>query len=378
MTRILIAGDFSPTGRLSTLGSLRPSEVFGTFHATITGSDLAVVNLECPLCEPVQPIAKTGPSLHGPPGAARFLADAGFGLVTMANNHIMDYGPAGLAETFQTLEAAGVNQVGAGMDHVAATKPYLWQAGDRAIAILNLAENEWSTTHSDVPGASPIDPIRNYAVIREYRAMADHVIVICHGGHEMHPLPSPRMTELFRFYVDAGASAVVNHHTHCTSGFEVYNGTPIFYSLGNFLFDKPNRRSGPWARGIALELILQEEGVTFEIHHFDQCTDDTLFALPDKNEIDSRNQALAELNRIIADPGALNDAFIQLVQGRTRQYQAYLEPTLNRWISAAQNRGLLPSLLTKKQRRLLLNLIRCESHREIVMELLERDAGHTR
>ena len=65
----------------------------------------------------------------------------------------------------------------------------------------------------------------------------DLVIVIVHGGREHYQLPTPKQRERFRFYADAGADFVVGHHTHCYSGYEIYKGKPIFYSLGNFIFD---------------------------------------------------------------------------------------------------------------------------------------------
>ena len=105
--------------------------------------------------------------------------------------------------------------------------------GDVNIAVLNFAENEWSTASSDKPGANPINPISNFNSINITKESVDIVIVITHGGHEMYRLPSPRMKELYRFYIDAGADIVINHHTHCTSGYEKYNGKFIFYSIGN-------------------------------------------------------------------------------------------------------------------------------------------------
>ena len=377
MTTLLIVGDFSPQGRLASLHAMAPAEVFGDFQDKLRDADLAILNLEAPLCRPILPIVKTGPALHGAPETAEFIAGSGFDLACLANNHIMDYGSDGLSQTIASLECHHVAWTGAGLDYETASQPFIHSCQGRTIAILNFAENEWSTTYDKQPGACPIDPIRNHQAILKCKQTADHVIVICHGGHEHYSLPSPRMQELFRFYVDAGADAVVNHHTHCQSGYEVYKGAPIFYSVGNFLFDHHGYMSDPWNRGLAVELILTDAGVDFILHHFDQCTADQLFEAVEGEEAASRDDHLGKLNEIIGSQDALLAAFTKLADEREKQYRAYLEPKLSRLISAAQRRKLLPSLLRRRHRVLLLNLIRCESHREMLIELLKRDARNS-
>jgi len=377
LIRILIAGDFSPQGRVARIHQSAPREVFGEFMNALMSVDLAIVNLEAPLCRPARPLVKTGPSLHGPVESAAFLKRSGFGLVCLANNHIMDYGADGLSQTVAALAKARMPWVGAGNDYADASKPFLTEQQGEKIAILNFAENEWSTTYGSEAGACPIDPVRNFSAIRDVRKRAGKVIVISHAGHERHPLPSPRMRELFRFYIDAGADAVVGHHTHCTSGHEIYKGKPVFYSVGNFLFDSERHRSGPWTQGLAVELQLQGDTVDFRIYHFNQCTAGALFEMVDAEESDRRTQKLDELNEVIEDPELLAASFSELVVERQRMYGAYLEPRLPRLIGAAQRRGWLPRLITRRHRRLLLNLVRCESHREMLLELLKRDAGHS-
>lgn len=98
----------------------------------------------------------------------------------------------------------------------------------------------------------------------------------------------------------------------------------------------------------------------------------------DEEESERRNQYLDTLNQTIGNPDALAEKFNEMISDRRQLYQAYLEPRMPRIIGAAQRRGWLPSLLSRRHRTLLLNLVRCESHREIVLELLKRDAGHTR
>ena len=124
------------------------------------------------------------------------------------------------------------------------------------IAIINFCENEWSIAEEDSAGANPMDFIDNANQIREAKAVHDKVIV--HGGHEYYNLPSPRMQKQFRFYADQGADIVIGHHTHCISGNEVYNGVPIYYSLGNFLFTK-NNTNEDWYTGLLLQVDIKSD-----------------------------------------------------------------------------------------------------------------------
>jgi len=376
--RVLVVGDFVPAGRLAGLATTDPGEFFGKFAKTIGKADLAVVNLEAPLCEPLQAIEKTGPNLHAGRETAEFVANAGFHLATLANNHIFDFGEKGLESTMAALDELNIAHVGAGADFEQAAEPYFAECDGMRLAVLNFAENEWSTTRGSSAGACPIDPVANFRAIRDAARQADHVIVICHGGHEMYALPSPRMKQLFRFYVEAGASAVVNHHTHCMSGYEMFNGAPIFHSIGNFLLDRKSLRAGPWTQGMAVELICSDDKLDYEIHLFDQCTDDTLFRLCDAKTRAERIDNLEKLNQIIRDDEQLENSFQSYSEMQARQYLRYLEPTHSRLILGAQNRGLIPSLLSKRQKRLLLNVIRCEAHRDLVIEMLERDVGCSR
>jgi hypothetical protein len=375
---VLILGDFYPNNRLEMLATARPDEIFDSFAGVIREADLAILNLETPLCKPHAPIAKTGPNLWANPESATFLSAAGLGLVTLANNHIFDFGLNGLEETFQNLTQSGIAYVGAGKSRTDAAQPFLLERGGKTLAVLNFAENEWSTTGGDGPGANPIDPVMNFRAISAARRQYDWVLVICHGGHENYPLPSPRMKELFRFYVDAGATAVVNHHTHCVSGYEVYRSAPIFYSIGNFLFDNPVQRTGPWTEGIGVTLSFTDKVTQYDIHHFDQCTTKHIFQACSPGDSLGRTDRLQAINSTIDDSKLLEQSFSEYVNMQRSRYMRYLEPSTFRLMEALQSRGFAPSLLRPRQRRLLLNLIRCEAHRDVLLGVLERDVGHSR
>lgn len=376
--KILVTGDFCPLHRLKPLiENLQTEQVFGQMLHHLKSADLSITNLECPLTEEGQPISKTGPALKAPLASADFLRKAGFDLVTLANNHIMDFGAKGLKDTLLTLEMAQINYLGAGKNMTDASGPFGIEKDGIKVAILNFAENEWSTTNGIQPGANPIDLIENFRAIAEAKASSDWVVVIAHGGHEMYRLPSPRMKKLFRFYVDAGANAVINHHPHCTSGYEIYQGSPIFYSIGNFLFDHPDYRHSIWNQGLGIKLNFSEKRIDFELLHFNQCNELPKIALCTSEESDARTQELKELNYIIQSEERLQSVFDGWIGKQTKMYRSYIEPHCNRYFQALQNRGLLPSFWAIRKKHYLLNLIRCEAHRDILLAILENEVSHT-
>lgn len=375
---IFISGDFCPIHRMENLLSLTDLDsVFGSLLENIRSSDLAITNLESPLTKHTIPINKTGPALKGSPKASKFLKSAGFNLVTLANNHIMDFGRKGLEDTIQQLKKDEVSYVGAGLSGNKALSPFYFEKNGVKIAIINVSENEWSTTTDDRAGANPINPVENFYQIKEAKKLVDKVIVISHGGHEMNELPSPRMKKLFRYYVDAGADAVINHHMHCISGFEVYENCPIFYSLGNFIFDNPSYRNTIWNIGMAINLSIDKNEIRFEPVFFHQCNQNPGIQTFTEEELKNIHVKMNSLNKTILNDQKLEESFNLYVKSKFKLYNSYMEPRGNKYILALQNRKLLPSLWSKRKRRYLLNLVRCEAHRDMLIRILQNENSNT-
>jgi len=370
--RIVVTGDFCPINRIENLITKGNYEaIFNDLLPVLKSSCLALTNMECPLTESGQPINKIGPSLKAAPHAADALSFAGFNLLTLANNHIMDFGIEGLESTINVCKEKYIDWVGAGNSLKSAKKIFYKSIGDHKVAVLNFAENEYSTTNGDYPGANPVDLIENYNDIREARENSDYVLVIVHGGHEMYNLPSPRIKQTFRFFADAGASAIIGHHTHCYSGYEVYKGTPIFYSLGNLLFDYPQRNGLDWNTGYAVEFEVNSK-LDFRIIPYMQCADFPGIKLLDLDSKKKFDEAIERLNKIISDDNQLSVEFKYYCHKVKRLYMSFLEPHSFMLLHYLRNRKLFPSLVSKKKKLLLLNLIRCESHRDVIKILLDQ------
>src|SRR5690606_35069301 len=139
---------------------------------------------------------------------------------------------------------------------------------------------------------------------------ADKIMVIVHGGNETYELPSPRFKETLRFFADSGADMVIAHHTHCVSGYETYNGVPIFYGLGNFIFDRGEATFGDWTIGMAVELTLFPESIEFDLVPFYQNRGSQVGVhLMQGAEKENFLNHLTRLNEIIADDSRLEFEF---------------------------------------------------------------------
>jgi poly-gamma-glutamate capsule biosynthesis protein CapA/YwtB (metallophosphatase superfamily) len=336
-------------------------------------ADYRLVNLEAPITanEPKNKILKTGPHLRMSedtvmPYLKQLKADA----VTLANNHILDYGAKGLHDTFGSLKQNNIDYVGAGNHLKGAAQPLTLEKDGMRIAILNFCENEWSIAEADKPGANPMDIIDNVNQIKAAKATHDKVICVIHGGHEYYHLPSPRMQKQYRFYVDNGADAIVGHHTHCIGGYEIYNEAPIIYSLGNFLFTKPSKKD-VWYEGLLCKLLIEKDApIKFEIHPVNQQKNSFQTSLLKNHEIDTVLAKIQKLNNSITNDELLQKKWEEFVREKSKQYLSYVSPFENignKYIRAAARKfGLSTKFLNKEYLNLILNIIRCEAHYSIL------------
>jgi poly-gamma-glutamate synthesis protein (capsule biosynthesis protein) len=217
------------------------------FHSTtlsrlkpqITGADIAFCNLESPLS--VKP-TRSKTSLYAEPSSIQYLQGAGFDIVSTANNHSFDAGENGVRLTHDTLNLAGIGFIGSRLDISGWSS---WRTTVRGKSVAILAASAWGPYHS---GKASIRPLANSGLVEQVRELADStdvVLVSLHWGieHTAHPTLGQRRTA--RAFIDAGADAIIGHHPHIVQTVENYRDRPIFYSLGNFLFDRmPREQSG--------------------------------------------------------------------------------------------------------------------------------------
>ena len=252
---------------------------------------------------------------------------------------------------------------------------------DVDMAFINACEHEFTIATSKKGGCNPINAISLYYNIIEAKQKAERIIVIIHGGHEAFQLPTPRMQQMYRFFVDAGASAVINHHQHCYSGYEVYKGCPIIYGLGNFSFDGNVLGSSTWNEGYMVKLKIDDE-VAFELIPYIQNKDTTGVTLMSDEQVTAFQDKMKELNDIISDPRRLEETMKQMVESKRDKYMRPLKPYQYGPLLKLIKLHIIPKKLAKKlvpeymtlERKLLLkSYFQCESHQEVMNNLLENE-----
>lgn len=222
---------------------------FGGVRGVLAAADLSLVNLECPFTTAGKKLPKNF-NFSARPELVEILKAGGVGAVTLANNHLMDYGGPGLVETLATLRDAGIAAFGAGEDLARARRPLVLERNGLSLAFLgyyfqappDMLEPKAVYATRKKPGVAGC-----YRSIQCMRRMLDQdleslvpavdaAIVYFHWGREGSYEVQDYQVELAHRAVDLGCKAVLGAHPHRLQGVEVYRGAPVFYSLGNFVF----------------------------------------------------------------------------------------------------------------------------------------------
>jgi poly-gamma-glutamate synthesis protein (capsule biosynthesis protein) len=370
--KINLAGDFVIDNSLSEY-TYNDVNVSDSIRNILSNADHTIINLEAPLVKVHSPVAKYGPILSMNINTIELLKRLGIDSVCLANNHIMDHGKQGLSYTLENLRIHKIKWVGAGMSRSDADRPLILQNDGVTVGILNITENEFSISYGEEPGAAPLDVIDNTLSIQELRKQTDAVVLVFHGGAETHNFPSPRIVKLLRYYATQGADAVVSHHTHRFNGYEIYNGKPIVYGLGNFIFPNKYDKSIHWNLGaIATLTIEKEKRIDLTVNPIMLDYSNGIF-LRDLNSKEANvfYKHLAQICESLNDENSLQEHYQYYIDNVCSQYKHYLQPYSSKYLHKLYSLGIIPDFLhNKKKRMLYLNLIRCEAHRDVLLDVL--------
>lgn len=227
---VLFAGDFrSKTGINSDLFDSRLANL-------IRGHDISWVNLEGPVLpnKNINPIKKAGPNIFQERKAIGVLEQIGFNGYSLANNHIMDYGRAGLQNTLLILKNNTVT--GAAVNKNNIYRGVIREIDGNSVGFLSFAEWGFGAAENDGGFAWVNHPSVNEAIIVTKKKV-DFLVIQVHAGVEEIGPPLPEWRQRYREMIDLGADLIIGHHPHIPQGMEIYKGKEIFYSLGNLYFE---------------------------------------------------------------------------------------------------------------------------------------------
>lgn len=377
---VLFAGDFAPCRGYENLVLQIKNKIFGDALQLIKDADISFVNLECPLTTSFNPIFKSGPTLKAHPETIQAIKD--FSVIGLANNHIYDYGKEGLQDTLDVCHRNNLKTVGAGLTLQEAQRVHVIENKGVKIAILAVAEHEFNQSESGGAGSAPLDIIDIYHQITNIKQVADIVILTLHGGNEYFPFPRPSLRKQCKYFIDLGVDAVICHHPHLPGAYEEHNGKPIYFSIGNLVFDTPSPRQG-WNEGFFVKLLFDVKSRQLKSHSI----------IPYTQSVENQGVKLMQ--------GSNKNNFISNIENyknNLENTEKYLEIWANfvrqnhsnyilKFFSPLHFRGIgflvkkfpfLLDLLFGKRKMDLhrLNIIRCQSHLELLSEVLKTQLGH--
>lgn len=228
----------------------------------LRGVDVACANLENPVAIGGQPDAVQDPQVtfRAAPHTLDVIKSLGINVVSLGNNHMLDYGEAALLETLDRLDSAGIKRVGAGRNYREANTPLLVDSNGRRLAFLSYAFIYSANTRMATGRRAGISDHRLGRIlprIRELSAAGYDVIVMLHWGFEYRFFPLPYQMRQARQMIEEGACLILGHGPHYPQGIEAYRERDIVYSLGNFIFDEPHKFAN---RSFIYGTVIDESG----------------------------------------------------------------------------------------------------------------------
>ena len=318
--RIAIGGDVSVKAECEELFAKGNGKaLFGNVCDAFASCDESIVNLETAITDKDTPIKKIGPNLRAPLNTAMALRDAGITALVLSNNHIFDYGKAGMKDTLAEIEKCGLRYTGFGENVLDARKNMILCDGKISVAVIAVCEHEYTYALKNRMGAREYDPYDTMEDIENAKKSADYVVVIYHGGAEGCRYPSPRLVKACRTMVKHGADVVLCQHSHCIGCYEKYQSSHILYGQGNFHFihkkyeDKTDKGYA-WNTGILVKLDIDS---SLEIEFIPCVVDGNAIRLASDEE---KDKILSEMYERLAslENGTWEEKWLEFALSRDR------------------------------------------------------------
>jgi poly-gamma-glutamate synthesis protein (capsule biosynthesis protein) len=381
MPKIVIGGDFCPIGSNLNAAIRGDGEaLFGDLRPIMAAAELTIVNLECPLIEEPSPVHKDGPTLGCDSKAINGLTAGGVNLVGLANNHTMDHGVPGLLSTIAACEKSAIAHVGAGRSLADAASMRIVAVEGLRVGIYAMAENEFGIARAapsggDLAGVNPLDVIEFARTMAKNKGQVDYVIVLIHGGNEYLRYPRPSLQNACRFMIECGANAIVCQHSHCIGCVESYMEGHIVYGQGNFIFDMESDYP-EWYEGVLISLnVGLERTANLELIPFTQSRPSPGAHRMDERRASEAASGIHQRSRLIVSEEFVQERWQEYCRDRERHYLRRLgSPNRLIRILDRMTGWIQRSYADQKHRDEHLNILRCESHREALVQILSEHA----
>lgn len=357
---LLAIGDFFPTevnynlfceGQIEELLDQELIEIFQK-------AEVRVANLEGALTDADYPIMKDGPALKAPKQSINMYSKLNMTCLSMANNHIMDYGYKGFEDTTELLRRAGIKYSGAGNNLEEAKRPTIFEISDKKVGLYSCAEYEFTIATEKSAGANPFDALNILDDIEKLKKEVDYLIVFYHGGKEYYRYPAPYVQNRCKRMADKGADLILCQHSHCIGCMEFYGSAVILYGQGDFILN--NSDNDYRSTGLIVKVYID----SWEIDFLPVCKNGRGVRLATGQEKEEILKKFFERSDQIKSEDFVWEEY--------RKFADEMLPVYEKWISGFLGKilyKLCPSILKKYSHSInrcqMINLMRCEAHRDL-------------
>lgn len=341
----------------------------------IEHSDYRIVNFEAPITtDNACSIHKSGPNIAQDPNSIKWIEDNGFNIISFANNHILDFGEKAYYNTLKSFKNSDTFGSGSVTE---AYEPLIVSKDNIKIGFLAATHKEFGC-HTEISddktiGAAWIGDPRFFNAIATAKQRCDKLYIFAHAGVEFLDIPLPEWRNFYSRLIDLGADGVIASHPHVPQGIEYYNGKPIVYSLGNFIFQRTDDKYPKhWNTGIIFEIEISEKDINYSIIPISYSPAENIVEIDNSEETKSH---IAYLNDALLK-GNYDKILDQSIELLAPQY-GYMFSTSNYFkpnLSLRFCKNIIRPFLNRTYDQIdCYNLFNCESHRWVMQRLLSKN-----
>lgn len=375
---IVIGGDICPTNDTKSYFDEKNYEALITdVKGVIDDADISIFNLECPFVDYGQKSFKTGPVLRSPTSYFEFFKYLKVTALALGNNHIKDCGEQGVISTLDLCKKSDIGTVGAGINNVEAKKPLVIKEKGFKVGFLSYAEHEFNLAKEREAGANHFDMLYDFDRIKDLKSQVDYLIVLYHGGIEHYAYPSPLLQKKCRKMIEVGADLVTCQHSHIIGTEEVYQGGYILYGQGNMIYGY-RKHDASWNKGVLIKIVLSKDGKTIACERSlvpFEATKTSNIRLMSREESSSLFSEMKKRASNIKNGSYVRNEWWHFCD---RKKALYLPQLLGKGrgfnkLNRILGNRLINLIFSRRSKIITKNIIRCESHNEVLATILEFD-----